>query len=145
MNWAYPENCWVQRNQESSKGFMKFLVLLLVLMMIMDIPERSGVLNGVLDGLHMLWASFVQNLVKICWVWWYQGPSKTLFTLLRLVRIMDIPDWGWCPWWHFVCCPNAQRSLCWKFGWNLLTLSLVLLFCKLLHWLGPGSGLLWVG
>ena len=33
---------------------MKFLVLLLELMMIMDIPERSGVLNGVLDGLHML-------------------------------------------------------------------------------------------
>ena len=47
---------------------MKFLVLLLELMMIMDIPERSGVFNGVLDGPHMLWASllkFSKNLLSL--------------------------------------------------------------------------------
>ena len=36
---------------------------------------------------------------------------------------MDIPDWGWCPWWHFWWSAYAMRKLCLKFGWNMMSLK----------------------
>ena len=34
----------------------------------------------------------------------------------------DVPDWGWCLWWHYGWSANALRELCLKFGWILLSL-----------------------
>ena len=35
----------------------------------------------------------------------------------------DVPDWGWCLWWHHGLSANALRQLCLKFGWILLSLK----------------------
>ena len=35
----------------------------------------------------------------------------------------DVPDWGWCPWWHYGWSTNALRELCLKFGWNPMSLK----------------------
>ena len=35
----------------------------------------------------------------------------------------DVPDWGWCPWWHNGWSANALRELCLKFGWNPMSLK----------------------
>ena len=43
--------------------------------------------------------------------------------LLESMMIMDIPDWGWCPWWRFGWSAYDLRKLCLKFGWNLLSLK----------------------
>ena len=39
------------------------------------------------------------------------------------MMIMDIPDWGWCPWWRFGWSAYALRKLCLKVDWNLLSLK----------------------
>ena len=48
----------------------------------------------------MLWGTYVQNLTDICWVGRHQDPYQRSITLLVLMMIMDIADWGCCPWWQ---------------------------------------------
>ena len=36
---------------------------------------------------------------------------------------IDVPDWGWCPWWHNGWSAYALRELCLKFGWNPMSLK----------------------
>ena len=53
-------------------------------------------------------------------------PSKIddIFRILAGVDDdFDVPDWGWCPWWHYGLSPNALRVLCLKFGGILLSLK----------------------
>ena len=56
-----------------------------------------------------------------------QEPSQRWMTylefLLELMMIVDVPDWGWCPWWRFGWSAYALRKPCLKFGWNLLSLK----------------------
>ena len=88
---------------------------------------EAGVLDHILNCLHVLWRGYVINLVKICRVWRHQEPfqrSMTLLVLLLgLMMIMDISDWDWCPWWCIVLFIYTVRKLCLKFGWNLLSLK----------------------
>ena len=43
--------------------------------------------------------------------------------MLELMMIVDVPDWGWCPWWRFGWSVYALKKLCLKFGWNLMSLK----------------------
>jgi len=43
--------------------------------------------------------------------------------LLELMAIMDLLDWGWCPWWQFGLLRCALTKLCLKFGWNQFSLK----------------------
>ena len=43
--------------------------------------------------------------------------------LLELMMIVDVPDWGWCPWWCFGLSRYALRKPCLKFGWNIMSLK----------------------
>ena len=36
---------------------------------------------------------------------------------------IDVPDWGWCPWWRYEWFAYSLRELCLKFGWNLFSLK----------------------
>ena len=50
--------------------------------------------------------------------------KKTLFDNKSHVDDdLDVPDWGWCPWWRFDRSPHALMQLCLKFGWNLMSLK----------------------
>ena len=77
---------------------MTFWEILLELMMILMFLTRAAVLDDVLHGMHMPWGSYVWNLVKICCVWRHQEHSQRWMTLLEVWRMMDVPDWDWCPW-----------------------------------------------
>ena len=51
--------------------------------------------------------------------------SRTLSKIFDISGILagddddfDVPDWGWCPWWHYGWSANALRELCLKFRWN---------------------------
>ena len=121
---------------------MTLLELLMELMMIMDIPTRVGVLDDVVDCLGMLWRSYVQKLVEICWVWRHQEPCKRWMTFpkfwLELMMIVDIPDWGWCPWWRFGWSAYALKKLCFKFGWNMFSLEASRTLSKIIDITGFG-------
>ena len=43
--------------------------------------------------------------------------------MLESMMIIDIPDWGLCPWWHFKWSAYALRKLSLKFGQNVLSLK----------------------
>ena len=53
---------------------MTLLELLLELLMIMEFLTGAGVLDDVLDCLHMLWGSHIKIFVKICWVYRHPEP-----------------------------------------------------------------------
>ena len=36
---------------------------------------------------------------------------------------IDVPDWGWCSWWHYGWSAYSLMELYLKFGWNLLSLK----------------------
>ena len=36
---------------------------------------------------------------------------------------IDVPDWGFCPWWRYEWYAYALRELCLKFGWNAMSLK----------------------
>ena len=75
----------------------------------------AGVLDDIWGSLHIHWLKFSE----ICSVWW----MTLLELLLDSMLIMDIPDWGWCPWWRFEWSPYAPRKQCLQFGWNLFSLK----------------------
>ena len=51
----------------------------------------AGVLDDVMDGLHMLWVSYVRNLVEIRWVCRHQEPPQRSMTFLEfLLELMMI-------------------------------------------------------
>ena len=87
----------------------------------------TGVLDDILDGLHMPWGSYVLNLVEICWVWRYQDPPSKINDISRILTGVDddfnVPDWGWCFWWQYGWFANALRELCSKFRWNPMSLK----------------------
>ena len=49
--------------------------------------------------------------------------TQRWMTLLEVWRMLGIPDWGWCPWWHYGWSTNVLRELCLKFGWNPISLK----------------------
>ena len=106
---------------------MTLLELQLELMMIMEIPDW-GWFPWWHFGLskYALWM-FCLISFKIRWVLRFHEPFQRSMTLqeflLELMMIMDIPDWGWCPWSHFELSLCALKRLCFKFGWNLLSLK----------------------
>ena len=72
-------------------------------------------------------------LRKLCskfgWIVLSLKASRNMSKIDDISRILagvdddfDIPDWGWCPWWHYGWSANALRELCLKFGWNLVSL-----------------------
>ena len=64
-------------------------------------------------------------MLKICWNLLSLQGTNTPSKIDDISRVLagddddiDVPDWGWCPWWHYGWSANALRKLCLKFSWN---------------------------
>ena len=70
---------------------MAFVDFWLELMMIGMFLTGAGVLDDVMDGLHMPWGSYVKNLLEIWWVWRHQEvPQRLMIFLEFLLELMMI-------------------------------------------------------